>query len=214
MGSMMAMQPGSGLQLLSTEVGLAGVAVFVAIAASHLRHLARTTGQRRGWHACHVLMALGMAFMYLPASFDPVAIPSTLWRALFAVAGALAALWAITAVQRAPTSMWLLTAVDLAAMSGMWSAGLSRPLTWLLAAYFTAQAVLWSADGYRRIDGGRPLVRWSVLDADGGGGAMTVGARRVATAREALIGEIDITVSMFAMTVATAFMCVAMAVGR
>ena len=63
------------LNLLPLWMGVAWTAAFLAVAASHLRHMAATTGQRRPWHSCHVLMAVGMAFMYAPAQIDPLAVP-------------------------------------------------------------------------------------------------------------------------------------------
>ena len=76
--------------LVSEWLGIAGAAVFVVIAASHLRHLTTATGQRRPWHACHVLIAVGMAFMYAPAAIDPFVIPAGFWRVVFALACVLA----------------------------------------------------------------------------------------------------------------------------
>ena len=149
---------GHAMPLVSEWLGIAGAAVFVVIAASHLRHLTTATGQRRPWHACHVLIAVGMAFMYAPAAIDPFVIPAGFWRVVFALACVLAALWSMGGVQRAPTLMWLLTAVDLGAMVCMWTTNLSASLCWALVVYLGVQASLWALDAYRRVDGGAPVI--------------------------------------------------------
>lgn len=200
-----------GLPLLPTWLGVVWTAVFAGIAVSHLRHMAQTTGQRRPWHACHVLMAVGMAFMYLPASLDPFHLPVGFWKLAFAAAGLIAAVWSIGGVGRTVTVVWLLTAIDLGAMLYMWSgserAG-NAPVTWMLAAYLTAEAVAWAFDLYQRIDGGSPLVSWRALAAQPGGGR--VGVTATAARTESLLGTLDISASMVAMTVGMAYMLVAM----
>ncbi len=203
---------GHGPQLLPEWVALAWSALFLLVAASHLRHMAHSRGQRRPWHSCHVLMALGMAFMYLPAQLDPVAAPAGFWRIVFACAGVLTASWSIAGVGRNATLIWLLTSIDLGAMLYMW-AGPSRAsaaaVGWLVVSYLLAEAAVWGLDLYRRLDGSSPLVSWRLLPgpegatviravSGGGGGGAT------------LLGELDISISMVTMTVGMAYMVAAM----
>jgi Domain of unknown function (DUF5134) len=197
---------GHTMPLVPEWLGIAGAAVFVVIAASHLRHLTTATGQRRPWHACHVLIAVGMAFMYAPAAIDPFVIPDGFWRVVFALACVLAALWSMGGVQRAPTLMWLLTAVDLGAMVCMWTTNLSASLCWALVVYLGVQASLWAADAYRRVDGGVPVINVAGLSAAPGGVALPVAGARA----ESLLGELDISVSMVLMSVGMAWMFAAM----
>jgi Domain of unknown function (DUF5134) len=194
------------VNLLPEWLGIVGVAVFVLIAISHLRHLAMTSGERGPWHACHVLMAVGMAFMYAPAAIHPPAVPSVFWRAVFSIVGVVAALWALGGSRRAPNLIWLLTAVDLGAMVYMWSPGsLVAPLTWILIAYLTAEAGLWAIDAYRRIDGGAPIIGLTVAPAGYETGTVVLRA-----APAALLGDLDISASMIGMTLGMAYMFVAM----
>ena len=58
--------------------------VFIAIIVIHALHVRDSDGQRRLWHSGHVLMALGMAFMFAPASIDHFDIPSGFWQLVFA----------------------------------------------------------------------------------------------------------------------------------
>jgi hypothetical protein len=198
-----------GAGLIPEWLGLVGTAIFVVIIASHVRHLAMATGQRRPWHACHVLIAVGMAFMYAPAAVDPFAIPAEFWRVVFAVAAIVAGLWAIAGVQRTTTLIWLLTAIDLGVMVYMWEPHVAGPLGWTLAAYLFVQSTLWAADAYRRLDGGSPIVSWAVMSQAPAGAAIAVPV----TAAEPLIGDLDISVSMLAMSLGMAYMLVAMLLG-
>lgn len=215
-GAMSQMAMGSGaamhssLNLLPDWLGYIGVAVFLLIAASHLRHLVRATGERKPWHATHVLMAIGMAFMYAPTAIDPFGIPALFWRLLFGAGAALAAVRLVIEWDaKAPSPLWLVTAIDLVAMVYMWSASAFTPaLTWTLVAYFSLQAVLWAADAYRRIDSGIPLVGWGVMS-----NSCYEGVGAIAGVRsESLLGGLDIGVSLAAMAVGMAYMLAAMQV--
>lgn len=190
--------------LLPESLGVIAGATFLVIAASHVRHMAQTDGQRRPWHACHVLIALGMVFMYLPASLDPLGVPLGFWRVVFACAGLVAALWAVAGNARVPVLMWTLTAFDLGAMLYMWSVP-DRPATagvsWMLVVYLLASAGMWAFDAYRRIDGGVPIVSWQAMAAGDG-----VVAVRTRGRTESLLGELDIGVSMIAMAIGMAYM--------
>jgi len=206
-----------GLHVLPAWLGVVWTAVFVAIAVSHLGHMALTTGQRRPWHACHVLMAVGMAFMYLPANLDPAHVPIGLWKLVFAAAGLIAAVWAIGGVGRTATVIWLLTSIDLGAMLYMW-AGSARvgdaAVTWILAGYLIAEALAWGFDLYRRIDGATPLVSWQLLAVQPGATTVVGSGSRSGSgsARQegSLLGKLDISASMIAMTIGMAYMLVAM----
>jgi hypothetical protein len=198
--------------LLPEWLGIAGAAGFVLIAASHLRHLAHGAGQRRAWHAGHVLIATGMAFMYAPAAIDPLDVPAGLWQLLFAGAGAVAALWALNGSGRVPTLMWLLTAIDLGAMFYMWSAHAVSPwLSWPLIGYFATQSGMWALDAFRRLDGRTPIISWSLMSDASGTTAVSVPVARVVTS-ESLIGGLDIGLSMIVMTLGMAYMLAAMLV--
>jgi len=192
-------------------LGVAAAAMFVVVAASHLRHLIATAGERRSWHACHVLMATGMAFMYASTSVSALGVPTTFWKLVFATAGMLAALWALGTTSRAPSPIWLLTSIDLGAMFYMWSAHtFVAPLSWPLVAYFVLAAAMWALDAYRQLDNGTAGVSWRLLPQESASGALTVPVRAVATTSRSLIGELDIGVSMFAMAIGMAYMLAVM----
>jgi hypothetical protein len=177
--------------------------VFAAIFVIHLRHLFDTRGQRRLWHSGHVLMALGMAFMYAPASISPFDIAGSFWQLVFAGAALVIVAWMLTRAleRRAINLLWLAMAVDLAAMVYMWSPSGYKPLvTWLLAAYFIGQSLLWISDQMRSVDD-RSLT---------GAYSMTPQGALGATAAQPLICYRDLRASMSAMTFGMAYMLVAM----
>jgi len=216
--NMPGMQSGHGvdmhtLNLLPSWIGIAWTVVFLAIAASHLRHMAQTTGQRRAWHSCHVLMAVGMAFMYAPTQIDPLTVPSAFWRLIFAAAGIIAAVWAINGVGRVSTLIWLLTSIDMAAMLYMWSGSQhadTAPLTWLLTSYLITEAAMWTLDLYRRLDGATPVVSWRLLASESGTAVPVTSAGTGPAASGSLLGELNISTSMVAMALGMAYMLVAM----
>ncbi len=197
------------LNLLPEWIGVVGTLVFVLVAASHLLHLAQTSGERRWWHVTHVTMAIGMAFMYVPAALDPFAISSQFWQLLFAaVAFAVGARVVAALLGRASENpLWALTAIELGTMVYMWSTGsFVSALSWLLVAYLVLEAGLWAFNAYRAIDGDAPLFRWTAL-APATDGAPVL----VATApAKSLIGGLDISVSMTAMALGMAYMLAAM----
>ncbi len=177
---------------------------FIAIVVIHTRHVLDSEGQRRIWHSGHVLMALGMAFMFAPASLDHFNIPSGFWQLAFAN-GAIAVLaWMLAQAlsSRAINVLWLVMAIDLGAMAYMWSpSGFQAPITWLLVAYFAAQSLLWVSDRMRDVDH-RTLLR--------GGASVTPGGAVAISAAEPLVCFRDLRASMFAMTLGMAYMFAAM----
>jgi Domain of unknown function (DUF5134) len=177
---------------------------FIAILVVHARHVLDSDGQRRVWHSGHVLMALGMAFMFAPGSIDHFNIPSGFWQLLFAN-GALAALaWMLAQALsgRAINVLWLVMATDLGAMAYMWSpSGFQAPITWLLVAYFAGQSLLWVSDRMREVD---HKTLWH------GSATVTPGGAVAISAAEPLVCFRDLRASMFAMTIGMAYMFAAM----
>jgi hypothetical protein len=177
---------------------------FIAILIIHARHVLDSAGQRRTWHSGHVAMALGMAFMFAPASLDHFNVPSGFWQLAFAN-GAIAILaWMLAQALtgRAINVLWLVMAIDLGAMAYMWSpSGFQAPITWLLVAYFAGQSLLWASDRMRSVD---HKTLW------GGGVSVTPGGALALSAAEPLVCFRDLRVSMAAMTLGMAYMFAAM----
>jgi Domain of unknown function (DUF5134) len=196
--------PATGTNILPTWLAVLWALVMIGVFAVHFRHARESSGQRRIWHSGHVLMALGMAFMFAPGSIDPVHIAPRVWQLAFAtaavliLAGILAALvnrWSVNA-------LWPLAAIDMAVMAYMWStASRATDLTWLLAASFAGASALWLGDRMRAVDR-RFIVGAYAITPDGALGA---------AAAEPLICDRKLRVSMAAMALGMSYMLAAMA---
>jgi hypothetical protein len=164
-------------------------------------------GQNRAWHVGHLLMALGMAAMYLPASIVRLGIPAGDWQLVFTNATAVVLAWMVArvATHRAVHLIWMTTLADFAAMSYMWHAGgYAGAATWVLAAYCAGQAVLWLTGTYDRID-----AQWQT----GGTDSPALAAPGLREAHGALVlrpGIVVLRPTMIAMSAGMAWMLVAM----
>jgi hypothetical protein len=157
------------------------------------------------WHSGHVLMALGMAFMYAPASIDRLGLAPGVWEALFVTAAllVLAGILAQLVNRRSVNALWPLAAIDMGVMAYMWSPAVRAiGLTWLLAACVAGVSALWLGDRMRAIDR-RFIVGAYAITPEGALGA---------TAAEPLVCDRDLRVSMAAMALGTAYMLAAIAV--
>jgi hypothetical protein len=193
-----------GANILPSWLAVIWMLAFFVIVAVHARHVLESEGQRRYWHSGHVLMAIGMAFMFAPASVDYFDVPSGFWSLAFANGALAVVLWMLVQAfaGRGTNVLWLLVAFDFAAMAYMWSpTGFQAPITWLLVAYFVTQAVLWATDRMRDLDE-RTIF----------GGAVSVSpdGALAASVAEPLICYRDLRVSMAAMTLGMAYMFAAM----
>jgi Domain of unknown function (DUF5134) len=191
------------LDILPQWLAIAATVAFIAILVIHARHVLDSQGQRRYWHSGHVLMALGMVFMFAPASIDRFDIPSGFWQLLFANAAGVVFAWILAqALSRQVVNvLWLVIGSDLAAMVYMWSPGsFEAPITWLLVVYFAAQAILWATNRMRLADDLAIGRRFSVDS----GGALT------ATAAQPLVCDRDLRLSVGGMTLGMAYMFAAM----
>jgi uncharacterized membrane protein len=207
--SAIASQPGrvGGLNLLPVWLGVVMTVVFLAIFINHLRHALESSGQRRVWHAGHVAMALGMAFMFVPGSLDPFDVAPVFWQATFVGVLVLLAGWLARQafLQRGASGLWVLLAIELWAMLYMWSPGaMQTPLSWLLIAYLAVESGLWTTGRVLGVD--HDVLPSGGYDFAGGRGA---GVLRVA-ATTTLACERDLRVTMTAMTLGMAYMVFAM----
>ncbi len=201
----MSMSAGHGAtHILPSWLAVIWTLVFIAIIVSHALHLRESEGQRRVWHAGHVLMAFGMAFMFAPSSIDHFNIPSGFWQLAFANAAIAIVLWMLAQALggRAVNALWLIMAIDMGAMAYMWSpSGFQAPITWLLVAYFALQTVVWVTNRMRDVDH---------LALFGGGFSVTPEGGVAISAAEPLVCFRDLRVSMGAMTLGMAYMFAAM----
>ncbi len=204
MGGMSMTAGTHGTNIVPDWLAVLWTLVFLAIVVIHVRHVLESGGQRRYWHSGHVLMAIGMAFMFAPASLDHFDIPTGFWSLAFANGALAIVLWILVQVLagRGTNLLWLVMAFDLGAMAYMWSpTGFQAPITWLLVAYFAAQALLWGTNRMRDFDERTML---------GGAVSVTPDGALSASVAEPLICFKDLRPSMAAMTIGMAYMFAAM----
>jgi hypothetical protein len=204
MGSMSMTAGGHATNILPSWLAVIWMLAFFVVIAVHARHVLESAGQRRYWHSGHVLMAIGMAFMFAPASVDYFDIPIGFWSLAFANCAIAVVLWVLVQALagRGANILWLALAFDFAAMAYMWSpSGFQAPITWLLVAYFAGQALLWGTDRMRDLDE-RTIF--------GGAVSVTPEGALAASVAEPLICFKDLRVSMAAMTLGMAYMFAAM----
>jgi len=176
---------------LPTWVQIAGVVLFLAVAALHLRHALGKQLWTRVWHGAHELMAFGMIAMLVPAI--SAAVSGALGAGLFGLAAVLGLVRAGFEAVPARRWLWVLTAVDLGAMAYMFALPGLPWLTWLLAAWLLVQAAGWAVRFLVPVEEGgsdhRDLpLRASLVVMDLGMVAMLVGMQLAMSAMPAMHG--------------------------
>jgi Domain of unknown function (DUF5134) len=134
------------VDILPSWAGWGWAAVFVVVMLLHVQHAIRMHGAHRLWHSGHILMALGMAYMFLPQEL--LTVPNRPWQLGFAGATVLAMIYAGYHLRHGirVDTPWLTLTFGLALMVYMWAMmdGLVwPPFTYLAAAWFGAEAAGW-----------------------------------------------------------------------
>jgi hypothetical protein len=134
-----------GPELLPEWLRWVWVAVYMGVIIVHLRHALTEGGQRRVWHGGHVVMALGMVYMFLPMHLKVVS--DIVWGAAFTVVAAIILAWILWewTDQRAVNLLWAISLVHMLAMVYMFAlpGAAIAVLTYALVAYFGSETVAW-----------------------------------------------------------------------
>jgi hypothetical protein len=204
MGTSMGM---AGGHLLPDWLRIVWVVLYALILVLHLRHVIGMGGQDRAWHSGHVLMALGMVFMFLPGGI--IALPITVGIVVFALAASAIAGWIIYTIasQRALDFLWIVQLVDMLGMTYMFVVQKTSvgALTYLFAIYFATEMGCWFLGAFHQQD---PQQR--VLPAVVGGGAVALKAEARPLAESSTL-EARLTLGL--MAAGMAYMFLAMLVG-
>lgn len=131
--------------LLSEGLRWPWVAVYAVIVVVHLSHAMSVEGRQRAWHSGHVMMAVGMAYMFLPPRLKMVS--DVAWEAVFAVVAAAILAWLLRAWIncRAVNLLWVVSLLDMLAMVYMFAfpGAAIAPVTYVLVVYFAGVMVGW-----------------------------------------------------------------------
>lgn len=137
----------SGWMSMGTPIWLSWVCfvIYIPILLLHLFHLVQMGGQHRAWHTGHVVMALGMAWMFLPT--HPLSIPALVWRIVYAGASCLLLVWSIWnwSQRRGVDFLWIPLLIGMLSMLYMYSfPGVANQyLSYILVIYFVLEAIAW-----------------------------------------------------------------------
>jgi|GEM_PF-1744395 len=144
MDSMMSM---SGPDLFPSWVMYLWIAALAAVLIFHCLHWVRMAGQHRWFHGAHILMLVGMIYMYAMMEFKLKWVSGPVWVWIYSLTTAAIVIWMIVRfVQKKPFSyLWILVLLQQAAMIYMWLP-MSSWIPWFsyaLTAYFALEAIGW-----------------------------------------------------------------------
>jgi hypothetical protein len=146
------MPPTMHTGLLPDWLRVIWITALCVVAAVHVRHVWVMRGQHRYWHGGHVLMAAGMAYMYLPHTAH--VLPGAGAMAVFAVVAgvsiiAASALWWREGMLN---PLWILTVLETAVMVYIFTPANARSvvLNSTLAGYLVGVGLLWAAGRWDR----------------------------------------------------------------
>ncbi len=157
-----------GVDILPLWVSIIWIVALAAVLIFHCGHLVRMGGQHRWFHSAHIVMLIGMIYMYAMMAFDWKWISGNAWMWLYILTSLAMLIWMIARIaQKKPFSyLWILALVQQAAMIYMWA-----PMkywvpafTWALVVYFALETIAW-------------LVGWCNDDKEGRGNAVGPGDR-------------------------------------
>lgn len=138
---------GHGLNLLPVHGALFWVPLLAAVCALHVIHLLWMRGGSRRFHLVHLLIGLGMIYMFAPWSEMPLDAGIPVWS--YAALAVLLGGWIGLELQRGRrvNLLWLLAAAECAAMSYMFAVHHGRAdvpeLSRLLVALYLVLVAAW-----------------------------------------------------------------------
>ncbi len=146
--------PVMSMLLLPEWLRVGWVVALGAVVVVHLRHAWSTSGPGRWWHGGHILMATGMAGMYL---LNPMTHPdlSRVGTSLFAAVAVVVTVAAAAFRRRegALDPLWVVAALDMLVMAYMWLPDPARPplLSYAFAVYLGGQVLAWALGRWDRV---------------------------------------------------------------
>lgn len=139
---------GLGINLLPTWATMFWVPLLAAVCALHLIHLARARGYARRFHVVHLLVGLGMVYMFAPWTELPLPaeVPIGLFGMLTVLVGAFVGLE--LQMGRRVNLLWFLAVIECAAMGYMFAVhhGSAQipALSRMLVAFYVVLVAAWT----------------------------------------------------------------------
>jgi len=136
-----------GLNLLPDWVSVIWLALLVVVLGFHLTHLRDYGAQHRAYYCAHIMMLLGMIYMYGSMAFGWSLILRQAWMLGYSLTSAAIAAWLVVRfVTRRPVSfLWVFAMLGQLAMVYMWAPlDIWVPwLSYLCVGYFALEALAW-----------------------------------------------------------------------
>jgi hypothetical protein len=136
-----------GPDLLSLKASVFWLAALFAVLVFHCSHLIAMRGQHRWYHASHVVMLVGMLYMYASVAFGWDWFPEPMWLFVYVATSAGIIGWMMVRFEqrRSLSYLWILALAQQGAMIYMW---MPMPdwipwLSYTLAGYFTLETIAW-----------------------------------------------------------------------
>ena len=141
----MMMSPDAGL--LSARASAVWIAALCVVLVFHCGHMIRMHGERRWYHCAHVVMLLGMLYMYASVAFGLELLPAHVWLTIYVATSAAIIIWIWERYRqrRSFGHLWIVALVQQGAMIYMWAPmNYWLPLvSYAFAAYFALETSAW-----------------------------------------------------------------------
>ncbi|QGM99856.1 LysM peptidoglycan-binding domain-containing protein [Methylocystis parvus] len=136
-----------GEYMLSVQASVLWIAALCGVLIFHCVHLARGCAECRALHGVHLVMLVGMLYMYAAMAFDLVAAPRSLWVTLYVASSAGVLAWLATRHFRGDSveGVWVLALAQQIAMIYMWApmTDWAPAISYGFALYFALETFGW-----------------------------------------------------------------------
>ncbi|MGB6177043.1 MAG: LysM peptidoglycan-binding domain-containing protein [Methylocella sp.] len=141
------MMTSSGQDLLSARASAIWIAALCAVLVFHCAHLIQMRGERRWYHSAHVVMLLGMLYMYASVAFGLDWFPARVWMIVYVATSVAIIGWMLVqfGLRRSFAYLWILALVQQGAMIYMWAPMTDwvPRLSYAFVVYFALEAIAW-----------------------------------------------------------------------
>lgn len=112
-----------GQHMLSLPASIFWIAALCGVLVFHCVHLARGCAECRALHGMHLVMLVGMLYMFAAMAFQVAAVPSGLWLGLYVATSAGVFAWIATRLvkRESVSGLWVLALAQQVAMIYMWA---------------------------------------------------------------------------------------------
>ena len=145
-----------GRELLSETPSLLWLTALAVVLLFHCSHLLRMRGEPRWYHCAHVVMLLGMLYMFAGVAFSLPLVPPRAWTLVFVATSAAIVSWILIKLVRGRPlkKLWAVALIQQVAMIYMWAPmQVWLPLlTYGFVLYFSVEIIAWLTNAYSKLE--------------------------------------------------------------